>query len=86
MAQILYPLVSAAQSFTDTQKAQALTNIGAEDATEFIKYSSVLTFIDHGMFFSTSEYLKSMTFTSSSLEEIRLWLITVLTQSDSVGN
>lgn len=29
MAQILYPLVSAAQSFTDTQKAQARTNIGA---------------------------------------------------------
>src|SRR5574344_22936 len=29
MAEILYPLVSAAQSFTDTQKAQARTNIGA---------------------------------------------------------
>lgn len=32
MAQILYPLVSAAQSFTDTQKAQARTNIGAAAA------------------------------------------------------
>lgn len=29
MAQILYPLVSAAQSFTDTQKAQGRTNLGA---------------------------------------------------------
>lgn len=65
---------------------ELLDKMNAEDATEFIKHSSVLTFIDHGMFFSTSEYLKSMTFTSSSLEEIRLWLITVLTQSDSVGN
>ena len=29
MAEILYPLVSAAQSFTDTQKAQVRANIGA---------------------------------------------------------
>ena len=29
MAQILYPLVSAAQSFTDAEKLQARTNIGA---------------------------------------------------------
>ena len=34
MAQILYPLVSAAQSFTDTQKAQARTNIGAAAAAD----------------------------------------------------
>ena len=34
MAEILYPLVSAAQSFTDTQKAQARTNIGAAAAAD----------------------------------------------------
>ena len=34
MAQILYPLVSAAQSFTDTQKAQARANIGAAGAAD----------------------------------------------------
>lgn len=65
---------------------ELLQKMSDEDATEFLSYANLLVFIDHGMFFSTSEYLKSMTFTSSSLEEIRLWLITVLTQSDSVGN
>ena len=34
MAEILYPLVSAAQSFTDTQKAQVRSNIGVYSTAE----------------------------------------------------
>ena len=33
MSEILYPLVSAAQSFTDTQKAQVRANIGAAETS-----------------------------------------------------
>lgn len=43
MAEILYPLVSAAQSFSDIQKAQARTNIGALGVPTVIRSSYNIT-------------------------------------------
>ena len=62
---------------------ELLQKMSDEDATEFLSYANLLVFIDHGMFSSTVNYLKTVSF-SGSLENIRLWLIEVLSRSDSV--
>ena len=64
---------------------ELLQKMSDEDATEFLSYANLLVFIDHGMFSSTVNYLKTLTFTGT-LENIRLWLIEILSASDSVGN
>ena len=65
--------------------SELLLKMSDEDATEFLSYANLLVFIDHGMFSSTVNYLKTLTFTGT-LENIRLWLIEILSASDSVGN
>ena len=62
---------------------ELLQRMSDEDATEFLSYANLLVLIDHGMFSSTVNYLKTLSF-SGSLENIRLWLIEVLSSSDSV--
>jgi hypothetical protein len=64
---------------------ELLQKMSDEDAAEFLSYANLLVFIDHGMFSSTVNYLKTLTFTGT-LENIRLWLIEILSASDSVGN
>ena len=64
---------------------ELLQKMSDEDATEFLSYANLLVFIDHGMFSSTVNYLNTLTFTGT-LENIRLWLIEILSASDSVGN
>lgn len=63
---------------------ELLDKMSSQDATEFINYSGVLVFIMNGMFSSTYSYLATLKFSSSTLEEIRIWLIDVLNKSDSI--
>lgn len=54
-----------------------------ENATEFMQYANILTYMNEGMFTSTIAYLESIT-VSDSLENVKTWLITSLQEANSI--